>query len=153
MSQNFRTHAGVLKLSQSIIELIYRFFPNSIDTLKPETSLICGEPPVILESGNSGNAIATIFGDSGNLGGKFVGFGAEQVILVRDDSARKEISDYVGKHALVLTILECKGLEFQVIISVNFVYYYFFEFLLVIFSYEVTFCRTYCFTIFLVLLL
>lgn len=105
LSENFRTHAGVLKLSQSIIEFIYHFFPNSIDILKPETSLIYGEALVVLESGNSDNAMVTIFGNSGNLGGKIVGFGAGQVILVRDDSARKEISDYVGKQALVLTIL------------------------------------------------
>ncbi|KAL6187188.1 hypothetical protein ACLB2K_043303 [Fragaria x ananassa] len=57
-----------------------------------------------------------IFGNSGNI----VGFGAEQVILVRDDSARQEISKFVGKHALVLTIVECKGLEFQDVLLCNF---------------------------------
>ncbi|KAG8369504.1 hypothetical protein BUALT_Bualt14G0020500 [Buddleja alternifolia] len=41
------------------------------------------------------------------------GIGADQVILVRDDSTRKEISDNIGHKAHVLTILECKGLEFQ----------------------------------------
>jgi hypothetical protein len=115
LNQNFRTHAGVLKLSQSIIELLSHFFPHSIDSLKPETSLIYGEAPVVLECGNRENAIVTIFGNSGHVDGKVVGFGAEQVILVRDDSARKEILSYVGKQALVLTILECKGLEFQVV--------------------------------------
>jgi hypothetical protein len=34
---------------------------------------------------------------------------------LRDDSAGKEISNYVGSHALVLTIVECKGLDFQVL--------------------------------------
>ncbi|KAF7827415.1 recBCD enzyme subunit RecB, P-loop containing nucleoside triphosphate hydrolase [Senna tora] len=120
LSQNFRTHAGVLKLSQSIIELLFHFFPHSIDLLKPETSLIYGEAPVVLESGERENAIVTIFGNSGNMGGKIVGFGAEQVILVRDDSARNSIVEYVGKQALVLTILECKGLEFQDVLLYNF---------------------------------
>ncbi|WJX69972.1 hypothetical protein P8452_54132 [Trifolium repens] len=120
LNQNFRTHAGVLKLSQSIIELLSRFFPHSIDSLKPETSLIYGEAPVVLECGNRENAIVTIFGNSRHVDGKVVGFGAEQVILVRDDSARKEILSYVGKQALVLTILECKGLEFQDVLLYNF---------------------------------
>ncbi|KAK2371482.1 P-loop containing nucleoside triphosphate hydrolase superfamily protein [Trifolium repens] len=120
LNQNFRTHAGVLKLSQSIIELLFRFFPHSIDSLKPETSLIYGEAPVVLECGNRENAIVTIFGNGGHVDGKVVGFGAEQVILVRDDSARKEILSYVGKQALVLTILECKGLEFQDVLLYNF---------------------------------
>ncbi|KAL6295347.1 hypothetical protein ACE6H2_003489 [Prunus campanulata] len=120
LTQNFRTHAGVLKLSQSIVELIYRFFPHSIDVLKPETSLIYGEAPVLLESGENENAIIKIFGNSGTDSGNIVGFGAEQVILVRDDGARKEVSMFVGKHALVLTIVECKGLEFQDVLLYNF---------------------------------
>ncbi|CAL5430276.1 unnamed protein product [Camellia sinensis] len=113
LHQNFRTHDGVLRLAQSVINLLYRYFCHSVDVLEPETSLIYGEAPVLLESGNDENAIVTIFGKSGNVSGDIVGFGAEQVILVRDDCARKEISDYVGKQALVLTIMECKGLEFQ----------------------------------------
>ncbi|CAK9141755.1 unnamed protein product [Ilex paraguariensis] len=120
LRQNFRTHAGVLKLAQSVIDLLCHFFRNSIDILKPETSLIYGEAPVLLEPGNEENAIVTIFGNSGNVDGKIVGFGAEQVILVRDDSARMEISDYIGKQALVLTIMECKGLEFQDVLLYNF---------------------------------
>ncbi|XP_042981758.1 uncharacterized protein LOC122311308 isoform X5 [Carya illinoinensis] len=46
--------------------------------------------------------------------------GDEQVILVRDDFAQKEVSKYVGKQALVLTIVECKGLEFQDVLLYNF---------------------------------
>ncbi|KAH9658809.1 UvrD-like helicase ATP-binding domain-containing protein [Citrus sinensis] len=109
LSQNFRTHVGVLNLAQSVIELLYRFFPHSVDILKPETSLIYGEPPVLLESGNDENAIIKIFGNSGDAGGNMVGFGAEQVILVRDDC-----------QALVLTIVESKGLEFQDVLLYDF---------------------------------
>ncbi|KAK6281231.1 hypothetical protein POUND7_015056 [Theobroma cacao] len=114
LSQNFRTHDGVLRLAQSVIDLLYRFFPSFVDILCPETSLIYGEAPILLESENEDNAIATIFRNHGNVGGHMVGFGAEQVILVRDDPAKNEILKYVGKQALVLTIVECKGLEFQV---------------------------------------
>ncbi|KAK3421370.1 hypothetical protein EUGRSUZ_G02028 [Eucalyptus grandis] len=52
--------------------------------------------------------------------GNFVGFGAEQVILVRDDHSRSEISNLVRGQALVLTIVECKGLEFQDVLLYNF---------------------------------
>ncbi|KAL7163132.1 hypothetical protein ACSBR2_039265 [Camellia fascicularis] len=120
LHQNFRTHDGVLRLAQSVINLLYRYFRHSIDVLEPETSLISGEAPILIESGNDENAIVTIFGKSGNVSGDIVGFGAEQVILVRDDCASKEISDYVGKQALVLTIVECKGLEFQDVLLYNF---------------------------------
>ncbi|XP_021909691.1 uncharacterized protein LOC110823594 [Carica papaya] len=120
LSQNFRTHDGVLRLGQSVIDLLYRFFPFFIDVLSHETSLIYGEPPIWLDSGKDENAVATIFGNIENGERSFVGFGAEQVILVRDDSAKNEIVKYVGKHALILTVVECKGLEFQDVLLYNF---------------------------------
>ncbi|CAN0880585.1 Probable helicase MAGATAMA 3, partial [Linum grandiflorum] len=121
LSQNFRTHAGVLKLAQSVIDLLYHFFPSSVDKLSKETSRIFGEAPVLLEAGSDENAIMTIFGNKS--GGRFVGFGAEQVILVRDDNAKKDVYSYVGKQALVLTIVECKGLEFQVLTNIKHCYF------------------------------
>nr|XP_043619930.1 uncharacterized protein LOC122591746 [Erigeron canadensis] len=119
LKQNFRTHAAVLELAQSVIDILSCYFIHSIDILEPETSLVSGEAPVLLESGNDKNAIVTIFGASGT-GGEAVGFGAEQVILVRDDSAKSEICKCVGKQALVLTVMECKGLEFQDVLLYNF---------------------------------
>ncbi|XLU44985.1 hypothetical protein S245_039799, partial [Arachis hypogaea] len=36
-----------------------------------------------------------------------------EAIVVRDDETRKEILPLVGEKTLVLTILECKGLQFK----------------------------------------
>ncbi|KAL8483086.1 hypothetical protein ACS0TY_025947 [Phlomoides rotata] len=121
LSQNFRTHTGVLKLAQSVIDLICYYFPLSIDLLPPETSLVNGESPVVLEPGSDENLIISIFGHSIDGGAKWVGFGADQVILVRDDTVKKEISSYIGHYkAPILTIVECKGLEFQDVLLYNF---------------------------------
>ncbi|PHT64507.1 hypothetical protein T459_31661 [Capsicum annuum] len=120
LRQNFRTHSGVLKFAQSVINLLSHFFPRSVDVLEPETSLIDGPAPVLLKPGHGENAIVTIFGNKGNSSGKIVGFGAEQVILVRDESAKQEIYGLVGQKALILTIVECKGLEFEDVLLYNF---------------------------------
>lgn len=115
MNQNFRTHVGVLDLAQSVIDLLYEYFPLSVDKLPPEISLVHGEAPVILQSEDGDNAIMTIFGDGEKLDQSKNSFGAEQAILVRDESSKQEILRQVGKQAiLVLTIVECKGLEFEV---------------------------------------
>ncbi|GKF00978.1 UvrD-like helicase, ATP-binding domain, P-loop containing nucleoside triphosphate hydrolase, partial [Tanacetum coccineum] len=67
------------------------------------------------------DAIVTIFGGTGSgIGEDIVGFGAEQVILVRDDHMKTEVCEFVGKNALVLTIVECKGLEFHDVLLYNF---------------------------------
>nr|GFC59813.1 UvrD-like helicase, ATP-binding domain, P-loop containing nucleoside triphosphate hydrolase [Tanacetum cinerariifolium] len=73
----------------------------------PKTCLISREAPILLEYGNDENAIVTIFGGS-ESSGEVVGFGAEQVIMVRDERAKTKICEYIGRQALVLTILECK---------------------------------------------
>ncbi|KAI3778679.1 hypothetical protein L2E82_08062 [Cichorium intybus] len=119
LKQNSRTHAGVLKFAQSVIDILYFYFADSIDILEPESALIYGEAPVLLKSNNDKKAIVKIFGGIGTSG-EIVGFGADQVILVRDNDAKTEICEYVGKHALVLTIKECKGLEFQDVLLYNF---------------------------------
>ncbi|XP_037496959.1 TPR and ankyrin repeat-containing protein 1 [Jatropha curcas] len=119
LRQNFRTHAGVLKLANSVLDLVLHFFPSSIDKLDPETSLISGEKPVWVQMKNGENALASFFKGS-NIDNGLKGFGAEQVILVRDESARNEVLSHVGKQALVLTVIECKGLEFQDVLLYNF---------------------------------
>ncbi|KAJ9145900.1 hypothetical protein P3X46_028228 [Hevea brasiliensis] len=120
LSQNFRSHAGVLKLANSVLNLLYHFFPSSVDRLQPETSLVNGEEPVWVQMRNGENTLCSFFKGSGSFDRGIFGFGAEQVILVRDDSHRNEVLNYVGKQALVLTLTECKGLEFQDVLLYNF---------------------------------
>lgn len=68
--------------------------------------------------------------DSGILSAKMVGlvklngrvadFGAEQVILVRDDAAKDRLQKQIGEIALVLTILQSKGMEFDDVLAYDF---------------------------------
>ena len=84
-----------------------------------ETSVITGETPVLVNPSNDKSTFASILS---NAGRNLVGFGADQVVIVRDDNVRNEIENSVGKHALILTISESKGLEFQVIKTKNYNY-------------------------------
>ncbi|KAH0558796.1 hypothetical protein GP486_004564 [Trichoglossum hirsutum] len=47
-------------------------------------------------------------------------FGAEQVILVRDEEAKKNLQEEIGDIALILTILQSKGMEFDDVLLYNF---------------------------------
>ena len=64
--------------------------------------------------------ISLIGAPEGGLGGdKSTGaagceFGAEQAVLVRDEATKQEVLQKYGQRMLVLTVHECKGLEFQV---------------------------------------
>ncbi|TKW14788.1 hypothetical protein SEVIR_5G190200v4 [Setaria viridis] len=119
LRQNFRTHCGILLLAQSIMDLLCYYFPMSVDKLNPETSLVHGEGPVLLESNNGENTLITIFRGNENQHRERINFGADQVILVRDDAAKEQVVGLVGNQALVLTILESKGLEFEDVLIYN----------------------------------
>ena len=55
-----------------------------------------------------------------DLSGSTMEFGAEQVILVRDEQAQTQLQAKIGDTALVLTILQSKGMEFDDVILWNF---------------------------------
>lgn len=54
------------------------------------------------------------------LNDRVADFGAEQVILVRDDVAKDRLQKQIGEIALVLTILESKGMEFDDVLAYDF---------------------------------
>ncbi|XP_071695484.1 uncharacterized protein [Rutidosis leptorrhynchoides] len=120
LSENFRTHAGVLNLAQSVIDLLCHFFPLFVDALGPETSQVGGDRPVLIETDTNYSAIKTIFGIDGVCFPNVTGFGAEQVVLVRDEYLKEKVVNIIGKNALVLTIMESKGLEFQDVLLYDF---------------------------------
>ena len=49
---NFRSHTRILELANSIITLLEKFFPKTIDRLKKEKSNIDGMKPIILSGTN-----------------------------------------------------------------------------------------------------
>lgn len=117
MNQNYCTQPKILQLANSVTDLLFRFFPRCIDTVCPETSGMSSanfETPVLLENGKDQNVMTVLFEERGNSPADTREFGAKQVILVRDEHARDEISNLVGNQAIVLTIMECQCLEFQV---------------------------------------
>ncbi|KAK6921421.1 DNA2/NAM7 helicase, helicase domain, partial [Dillenia turbinata] len=122
LNRNFYANASVLKIAQSILELLFHFFPLSIDILSPETSeksILGGQLPALIQSEFAKAAVSSIFKTKANR--KMIsGFGPHQVILVRDNRARNEILVQVGKQALILTVMECKGLEFQDVLLYKF---------------------------------
>lgn len=43
LTQNYRTHNGIVRLAHSVVRALQFFFPASIDKLKPESSKVSGE--------------------------------------------------------------------------------------------------------------
>ncbi|KAG6330293.1 hypothetical protein ID866_8796 [Astraeus odoratus] len=54
LTTNYRSHSGIINCAQSVIELIGRFWPNTIDILRPEHGIIFGREPVFFSDWEEG---------------------------------------------------------------------------------------------------
>ncbi|KAG1800254.1 P-loop containing nucleoside triphosphate hydrolase protein [Suillus plorans] len=115
---NYRSHGGIVNCAHSVIELITKFWPDTIDNLQPEKGVVDGLKPVFFTGWDKDTVRYEqfLFGASGSR----IEFGAQQCILVRDDAARQKLRDQVGEIGLIMTLNESKGLEFNDVLLYNF---------------------------------
>jgi hypothetical protein len=127
LRQNWRTQAAVLAVANAITDVLYQLFPNTVDKLPAETSTVKGVVPVMLDHGPSSDPLLMVFGTSSGAAasvpsgssrdGRRVSGGdlnARTAVLVRDDGTAAAVRQLVRDGALVLTVAEAKGLEFEV---------------------------------------
>ena len=114
---NFRSHSGVLRLAGSIIDLLQMFFKGSIDHLPADSGMFTGPTPVVLASCEESDLALLL--SSNRRESSRIEFGAHQVVLVQSKEA-KEMLPSILKGAIVLTIFEAKGLEFDDVLLYNF---------------------------------
>ncbi|CAG8521874.1 1680_t:CDS:10 [Paraglomus brasilianum] len=120
LNVNYRSHNGILRLASSVIDLILFFFPDAIDRLSSEHSDVCGPKPVIYKNFlQEKTDLFKIFCAGERIDDK-IEFGAEQVIIVRDDEAKQNLRGKIGDAGLVMTVFETKGMEFNDVLLYNF---------------------------------
>ncbi|RXW22210.1 hypothetical protein EST38_g3633 [Candolleomyces aberdarensis] len=115
LAVNYRSHAGIVRCATAVIELITHFWPYAIDSLAPEQGIVDGPNPIFY-SGWDTNTVDYIQFLSGNSG-ELIEFGARQL---RDEAAKVELRKQVGDIGLILTLYECKGLEFDDVLLYRF---------------------------------
>jgi len=119
LAKNYRSHQGILALASLVMGMIWKGFPETVDKLEPEVGNLSGPKPVLFVGCDTGILRSSGVG-SGESSERSADFGAEQVILVRDTKSKKELQNQIGDVALILTILESKGMEFDDVILWDF---------------------------------
>ena len=114
---NFRSHSGILRLATSVIELLKEYFPSSFDRLPEDRGMFPGPLPVFIQSCHVTDLALLL--RSNKRASSCIEFGAHQVIIVQNEEAKKSLPD-VLKGAVVLTVFESKGLEFDDVLLYNF---------------------------------
>lgn len=124
LKKNYRTHQGILDSAALVVDMIKKLFPLSIDDLERESALFDGPPPLLLSSSTAGD-IKSIYNDlliliaGSDRSSSSVEFGAHQVIIVRSIEAKKKLPKEFD-NAIVLTVPQAKGLEFDDVFLVDF---------------------------------
>ncbi|KAG6332615.1 hypothetical protein ID866_6474 [Astraeus odoratus] len=113
LAVNYRSHGGIVNCAHSVIELISRFWPNSIDGLQPEHGIVDGLKPVFFTGWDKD----TVRYEQFLFGASHIEFGAQQCILVRNEEAKEKLRQQVGD---IGTLYESKGLEFNDVLLYNF---------------------------------
>lgn len=117
---NYRSHTGVLQLAAAVVQVIEKFFPASIDSLEADQGLFPGPKPKILLMDKLPDLTVRLLGHQRMTAGGAIEFGAQQVILVRSDESRRNLPPELLNCAIVLTVFEAKGLEFDDVLLWNF---------------------------------
>ena len=117
LKYNYRSHKGILKLASSIVHLLGYFFPESFDRLDDDVGMFDGPKPVILETSDFAELALVLRGARRKT--SHIEFGAHQVVLVSSEKSKEDLPEEL-RCALVLTIYESKGLEFDDVLLYNF---------------------------------
>ncbi|XP_048451512.1 TPR and ankyrin repeat-containing protein 1 isoform X2 [Rhincodon typus] len=117
LHQNYRSHSGILNLASGVVDLLQYYFPESFDRLPRDSGLFDGPKPSVLESCSVSDLAILLRGNKRKS--QPIEFGAHQVILVTNEKAKDAIPEELNL-ALVLTIYEAKGLEFDDVLLYNF---------------------------------
>ncbi|KAJ3345318.1 hypothetical protein HDU83_004214 [Entophlyctis luteolus] len=119
LTKNYRSHDGILAVAASVLDLLHRHFPESIDKLPREKGVIAGPQPVIV-SGKQAEGDLLSFLAGGKNEGEPIDFGAGQVILVRTLENVNQVKDLLKQSfALVMTVEQAKGMEFRDVVLYN----------------------------------
>jgi len=119
LAKNYRSHQGILALASLVMRMIWKGFPETVDKSEPEVGNLSGPKPVLLIGCDTSIFQSSGIG-SGESSERRIDFGAEQVILVRDTKSKTNLQNQIGDVALIFTILESKGMEFDDVILWDF---------------------------------
>ena len=89
LTQNFRSHSGILQLAASVIDLLMNFFSSSLDVLPRDQGIFPGPKPVLLLSCEFSDLVLLLKGNRQEE--STIEFGARQAIIVQSEEAKKTV--------------------------------------------------------------
>ncbi|CAD8201307.1 unnamed protein product [Paramecium octaurelia] len=118
LSYNFRSSNQILQLGNTLVKALELLFPNQLDSLQKEKSNQQGPKPTIIQSCENKDLLNYLLKQYRNNQSN-IEFGCNSVIIVKNQESKLKIPIEL-QNAIILTIYEAKGLEFDDVILFNF---------------------------------
>ncbi|GJE94233.1 hypothetical protein PsYK624_104010 [Phanerochaete sordida] len=118
LTENFRSHDGILKCANTLVKLITKFWPYTIDALEEEKGEPSARRPTFFSAGYA--SVPPLREFLMGEGGCQMDLGANQCIIVRDEKAQQRLRAQFPNVGTIMTLHEVKGLEFDHVIVVDF---------------------------------
>ena len=118
LTLNHRSHCGITSLATTVTDLLQHFFRNSFDWehIPKDDSKMDGPVPLFLCGILRDEFLNLKMGSDSK---DSVQFGADQVVIVREKGIIANLPHFL-REAIVLTVQQCKGLEFNDVLLYNF---------------------------------
>ncbi|CAD8203304.1 unnamed protein product [Paramecium octaurelia] len=121
LAQNFRSSNQILQLGNTLVNALELLFDGEIDFLQKEKSDQQGPKPTIIQSCENKDLLNYLLQQYRNNENN-VELNSNLVIIVKDQDSKQKIPIEL-QNAIILTIYEAKGLEFDDVILFNFFSY------------------------------
>ena len=116
LAHNYRSHNGILRLAASVVDLLYTYFPESVDRMERDRSDEDGCLPIVWRPaafldclGGEEQGWTALFAGGAGVPGAAIEFGAEQAILVRGEATKARIMELEQRPGFVGTVFDAKG--------------------------------------------
>jgi superfamily I DNA/RNA helicase len=115
---NYRSHTGILRLASGILEVLQTLYPGSFDKLDHDRGFFRGPLPAALLACEVADLAIMLRSTRRSSEATSIEFGARQVILVANERTKENMPEAL-RDAVILTIVEAKGLEFDDVLLYN----------------------------------
>lgn len=119
LSYNYRSHCNILNIAADTLKILQYLFPDSVDKLDPDKGLFDGPYPIYINQHDKTKLLSSFQYNNRKDNMIVSSFGANRVLLVRNSESHDKMPEDL-KSNLVMTIGQCKGLEFESVILYNF---------------------------------
>eukprot|EP01065_Artemidia_motanka_P010929 TRINITY_DN1587_c0_g1_i4.p1 TRINITY_DN1587_c0_g1~~TRINITY_DN1587_c0_g1_i4.p1 ORF type:complete len:1594 (+),score=454.76 TRINITY_DN1587_c0_g1_i4:78-4859(+) len=113
LRRNYRSHSGVLSVASVFNDVLSAWFPDTIDRMPADRGTKLGPRPTFLSCSTDQLQLELFGSRTGRME-----LGAEQGIICREGFEDEACSAI--RHAIVLNVVDAKGLEFEDVLVYNF---------------------------------